>query len=139
MKKDISDEAKAMLEEMTELMSLTLPKNNECNTPISRIDRAEWADLMIELLFQITNIIFIEEGFTVAHDLKDIGEVAGISSERIRQNEFDAIKKIFRNNSEEELEDFRLSIQEFFDSQHDKITDFQNPVDSDGKVRETRA
>ena len=133
MTKPVSPEAEALLTEMEACISKALPLDSECKTPLSPLDRREWSDLKIELLHQITNVLFIEKGFTLAHELADIGEVAGISAEAIRQTEQKALKKVRKNNTEDELGDFKEATEEIFNSSS-KVIEFQNNLFGDGKV-----
>jgi len=120
----ISEQALELIEQIEIQLKKSLPADKDLKTPLRRKDRGDWADAMINLLFLMDNIIFLECGYTLQHRLAEIGEQCGLTSERMRQVEEKSIGKICRNNSKSDLEDLKLAIQEFSAAREKRVTDF---------------
>lgn len=120
----ISEQAQELIEQIEIQLKKSLPSNEELKTPLRKKDRGEWADAMLNLMFLMDNIIFLECGYTLEHTLRELSEQGGLTSERYRQVEEKSIRKICQNNSKEELEDLKLAIQEFSNSRQKRVTDF---------------
>jgi len=120
----ISDEALELLKQIQTQLRKSLPPDEDLKSPMRMKDRGEWADAMIDLLFLMDNIIFLECGYTLQHRLRELGEQSGLTSERMRQVEEKSIRKICQNNSKETLEDLKLAIQEMSAARAERVTDF---------------
>ena len=120
----ISEQAQELIEQIEIQLKKSLPSNEELKTPLRKKDRGEWADAMLNLMFLMDNIIFLECGYTLEHTLRELSEQGGLTSERYRQVEEKSIRQIQQNNSKEELEDLKLAIQEFSNSRQKRVTDF---------------
>lgn len=141
----ISKQAKELLNQIEEEVRKSLPQNEELKSPISQKERQEWSDAMLELLFLIDNIIFIEQSYTMPHRLDELGELSELSSERVRQVELDAVKKICTNNSKQSLKEFKEAVEEISNAKDGRMSDFaaeaQDPyfnpkyLDQNGKVK----
>lgn len=122
--RQISQKAQNLLNQIETQLAKSLPSDEDLKSPLRMKDRSEWADAMIELMFLMDNIIYLECGYTLEHRLTELGDQSGLTSERMRQVEKKSIRKICQNNSKEELEDFKLAVQEFSSARANKVTDF---------------
>jgi DNA-directed RNA polymerase sigma subunit (sigma70/sigma32) len=120
----ISKEAQELLNQIETQLAKSLPSDEDLKSPLRKKDRGEWADAMLNLMFLMDNIIFLECGYTLEHRLRELGEQSGLTSERMRQVEEKSIRKICQNNSKETLEDLKLAIQELSVSRAKRVTDF---------------
>jgi hypothetical protein len=101
-----------------------LPSDDELTTPMDRLDRLAWTADMIELMKLLDNVIFLELGCTTAHNLEEIGGISGVTAEAIRQTEMSAVRKVHKNNTLEELEDFKKAITDWSAVKHEQSLDF---------------
>ena len=89
----LSNKTIKLLKEMeTELMK-ALPSDDMLKTPLRLKDRQEWADCMLEILAMMDYIISLDISTTIPHKLKEIGAIAEMTSERIRQIEQHGLKR----------------------------------------------
>ncbi len=122
--KQISQQAQKLLDQIEVQLAKSLPSDEDLKSPLRKKDRGEWADAMLDLMFLMDNIIFLECGYTLEHRLRELGEQSGLTSERMRQVEEKSIRKICQNNPKETLEDFKLAVQELSAARANKVTDF---------------
>jgi len=84
-----------------------LPPDSELKKGgLTRKERIEWTDCKIRLLVLSNAVRFVETGEAKKHTHNEISKVSGISKERSRQIEQEAILKLFRKN-QKDLEELR--------------------------------
>ena len=147
--KEISNEAKEMLMEIWEELKKTLPPNEDLEQPLRQVDRREWSDHQLNLLYLMDNIIYIELGYTLSHSRNELAAFMGITTPRVRQHEKDAVKKI-NNLDKETKDDFILAMKEFSKAKADRENDptifapshkinFSNYKDPNGQTHQESA
>ena len=134
----ISEQALELIQEIEIQLKKSLPADKDLKSPLRKKDRGEWADAMINLLFLMDNIIFLECGYTLQHKLLELGDQSGLTSERMRQVEEKSIRKICQNNSKEELEDLKLAIQEFSTARQKRVTDFASNATYPDQIQDSK-
>jgi DNA-directed RNA polymerase sigma subunit (sigma70/sigma32) len=141
----VSKEAKKLLKEIESELRKCLPADEHLKSPMRAKDRREWSDHMMKLIFLIDNIIYLEQSYTMPHNLYELGALSELTSERVRQVEVEAVKKVCKNNTKESLQEFKEAVEEFSNSKNEKMTDLSaecyNPslspqyIDHNGKAK----
>jgi hypothetical protein len=119
----VSNEAKTLIAEIESELKKSLPKDGSLKQPLPLKIRREWSDSMLNLITLIDNIIFLEQSYTMPHSLSELGELSELTSERVRQVELDAVKKICKNNTKKSLNELKEAVAEFSNSKDEKMTD----------------
>lgn len=110
----------------TELMKV-LPSDKMLKTPLRLKDRQEWADCMLEILVMMDYIISLDLSTTMTHKLKEIGAMAEMTSERIRQIEQHGLKKIRNSLPKSEYRELQRAMVEYLKVKDSKLVTFTLP------------
>lgn len=137
MKNTLRPETLRLLKQMeTELMKC-LPSDEELKTPLRLKDRQEWADCMLEILYMMDCIICLDQNYIMPHKLKEIGAIAEMTSERVRQIEKHGLKKIRNLLPRSEYKELQKALIDYVKTKDDKITTFTSPEIGGGEVYST--
>ena len=141
MKNKLSHETLRLLKQMeTELMKC-LPSDKELKkagaAPLRLKVRQEWADCMLEILCMMDYIICLDQNYTMPHKLKEIGAIAEMTSERVRQIEMHGLKKIRNLLPRSEYRELQKAMIDYVKTKDDKITTFTSPETGGGEVYST--